>query len=274
MFLQIARAIDLGQSNLDHIAVSKSDQMMFVCGDRGSVLSIKLPLTEPAEYSSFYFHSSKILQMKLSFDDQTLITCSQAGVLCIWKLSSTEGKTIVLDKDFSYFNEILISKYDLEEKISSIKDLTQRTHELEMEHTYQMRQTESAYAEKIKSIHDTYCQAIEELKEKIEILESNHNAELNNINTDINLMKERHEAQMLEMEAKYNAQLIVEYDKYLTLEELKKKMREEYETRLRILQESKEKTIEELTKAYESKLFNLNKMLDEVCISFFNARNL
>lgn len=201
--------------------------------------------------------------MKLSFDDCTLITSSQAGVLSIWKLAYSEGKTIVLDKDFTYFNEILIGKTDLEEKISSIKDLTQRTHELEMEHTYQMRQTESAYADKIKDIHDTYCQAIEELKNKIEILEGNHNAELNNINTDINLMKERHEASMLEMEAKYNSQLIVEYDKYLTLEDLKEKMKEEYEARLDLLEKSKKATIEELTKSYESKLCNLNKMLEE-----------
>ena len=66
-FTKIARAIDLGQNNLDHIAVAKSDLMMFVAGDRGSVLSIKAPLTEPAEYTTFYYHSSKILQVQEIF---------------------------------------------------------------------------------------------------------------------------------------------------------------------------------------------------------------
>lgn len=203
--------------------------------------------------------------MKLSFDDQTLVTVSEAGSLCIWKLMHTEGKTVVLDKDFAYFNEILISKNDLEEKIASIRDLTQRMHELEMEHAYQMRQTESAYEEKIKAIHDTYCQAIEELKEKIEELETDHNAELNNVNSDVSTLRERHEAVMLEMEASYNAQLIVEYDKHSTLEQLKEQMMKEYEVQLKYLQESKEATIEHLTKQYESKIFNLRKMVDEVC---------
>lgn len=42
--------------------------------------------------------------------------------------------------------------------------------ELETEHTYQLRQAEAAQAEKLKEVHEGYCAAIEELKEKNEVL--------------------------------------------------------------------------------------------------------
>lgn len=41
--------------------------------------------------------------------------------------------------------------------------------ELETEHTYQLRQAEAAQAEKLKEVHEGYCAAIEELKEKNEV---------------------------------------------------------------------------------------------------------
>lgn len=41
--------------------------------------------------------------------------------------------------------------------------------ELETEHTYQLRQAEANQAEKLKEVHEGYCAAIEELKEKNEV---------------------------------------------------------------------------------------------------------
>lgn len=41
--------------------------------------------------------------------------------------------------------------------------------ELETEHTYQLRQAEATQAEKLKEVHEGYCAAIEELKEKNEV---------------------------------------------------------------------------------------------------------
>lgn len=40
--------------------------------------------------------------------------------------------------------------------------------ELETEHSYQLRQAEATQAEKLKEVHEGYCAAIEELKEKNE----------------------------------------------------------------------------------------------------------
>lgn len=86
--------------------------------------------------------------------------------MIIWKLINTMGKMVKLDKDFALSEDILIPYNDLAEKIYSIKDLSMRMNELLTEHSYQMRQAELHFNGKMKDLHEAYCIAIEELKEK------------------------------------------------------------------------------------------------------------
>lgn len=104
--------------------------------------------------------------MLISFDDKYLLTCAADSTLAFWKLVNTMGKTVRMDKDFRVSEEILIPYTDLADKITLIRDLTMRLSELDTEHSYQMRQTEASHNLKIKDIHEAYCIAIEELKDK------------------------------------------------------------------------------------------------------------
>ena len=60
-----------------------------------------------------------LLQMRITYDDQCLITVSEDGVLMIWKISDKEGRGLKRDKEVGYAEEILITKSDLEEKVST-----------------------------------------------------------------------------------------------------------------------------------------------------------
>lgn len=117
-------------------------------------------------YKPFFF----FFQMEISFNDKFLITCSLDGVICIWRLLNTEGKAIKLDKEFKPSSEILISRQDLQDRINMIKDLQLRMHELQTEHAYQMRQNDVVHNLRMKDVHEGYCSAIEELKEKNEVI--------------------------------------------------------------------------------------------------------
>lgn len=110
--------------------------------------------------------------MLISFDDKYLLTSADDSTLAFWKLINTMGKTIKMDKDFKMSEEILIPYYDLSDKIISIRDLTMRLNELDTEHSYQMRQTEASHNAKIKDIHEAYCIAIEELKDKNTVIKN------------------------------------------------------------------------------------------------------
>lgn len=44
--------------------------------------------------------------MRLTYDDLNLITCSNDGTMCLWKLFNTERKCVKMDPDFSYSKEV------------------------------------------------------------------------------------------------------------------------------------------------------------------------
>lgn len=58
-------------------------------------------------------------QMVITFDDQSLLSVSEDGCLIIWKLIDKEGRGLRRDREICYAEEILITKSDLEEKVSA-----------------------------------------------------------------------------------------------------------------------------------------------------------
>jgi len=67
------------------------------------------------------------LQMKITYDDQYLVTVSEDACVMIWKIQDKEGRGIKRDKEVGYAEEILITKSDLEEKVSHKALLTSKT---------------------------------------------------------------------------------------------------------------------------------------------------
>jgi len=57
--------------------------------------------------------------MKMTYDDQYLITISEDSCIIIWKVQDREGRNMKRDKEMSYAEEILITKSDLEDKVCS-----------------------------------------------------------------------------------------------------------------------------------------------------------
>lgn len=134
-----------------------------------------------------------------------------------------------------YLNQVLISRGDLGEKVQTIVDLNTRIKELESEHAYNMRQTINQNNDKVRDLHLSYCEAIEELRSKIDQLEEDHTNEINNINVEIANTKRAHDEAMREMEISYDNKLIVEYDKYSAFEERNNAMREDFEAKIESL---------------------------------------
>ncbi|KAI4457029.1 cilia- and flagella-associated protein 57 [Holotrichia oblita] len=266
MNCNVHRDVMVTSSGLDTVLLSNSDLMLFVTGNSGVVFSVKLPVLDNAEYQEYTVHSTKITHTAITYDDKYLITCSHDGCIVLWRLLNIEGKAVKLDKEFTPSTEILIGRGDLEEKFAIIKDLQLRMHELETEHAYQMRQSEALHNATIKDIHEGYCSAIEELKEKNEQLEIDHMQEINNINTEITKLKSGHEVFVQTLESNYNEKLIVEYEKYIKLEEKMDKMRIRYDKELEDLHASKKESETNITNNFIQKLNEKEVQLEEVSL--------
>jgi len=58
--------------------------------------------------------------MKMTYDDQYLITISEDSCVMIWKVQDREGRNLKRDKEILYSEEILITKSDLEDKVCTL----------------------------------------------------------------------------------------------------------------------------------------------------------
>ncbi len=56
--------------------------------------------------------------MRISYDDQFLFSVSMDGSLFAFKLTDKEGRGLKREKDITFAEEVLVTKVDLEEKVS------------------------------------------------------------------------------------------------------------------------------------------------------------
>lgn len=259
----VIREFMINDAKMLVLRMSKDDFGMFIGSPEGLIIFVKYPMQEPLDTTEFHVHCADITSMCLSFDEKVLVSAAQDGTLCFWRVTKSEALSLSRDMEFTRINEILIGKGDLEDKVDKIEELTVRMRELETENAYKMRQTEVFYNDKIRNIHQGYCEAIEELRTKIETLQEDRTNELNNINVDIARMKKTHEEAIRQMEMNYDAKLINEYDKYRDFEERNNLMRQEYEIQIDKLQKQRIEELEELRKDYEAQLHSKNLELEE-----------
>ncbi|KAK5641374.1 hypothetical protein RI129_009921 [Pyrocoelia pectoralis] len=260
----VHREVSVTKTGLDSITLSNSNQMLFVSGNEGTIYSVHLPILDTAEYLEFGGHCTSVLRLKISYDDRFIITASVDGVIGVWKLMNTEGKTLPVDKGANPSTDILITRLDLEEKIELIRTLQLRMHELMTEHSYQMRNIEALNNLKVKEVHEKYCLAIEDLKEKNEQLEAEHAQELSNMTVEANNLKLAHEQFVQKLDVSYNDKLIVEYNKYLLLEDKMGLMRTKYEKELEDLREAKKASEESITNDFLQKLHEKEVQVEEL----------
>lgn len=110
-----------------------------------------------------------LLQMKITYDDQFLVTISEDASIILWKIQDKEGRGVKRDKEVGWAEEILITKSDLEEKNSMMAELKTRVDELKMENGYQLRLKDMNYNEKIKELTEKFIQEMESLKTKNQV---------------------------------------------------------------------------------------------------------
>lgn len=71
-----------------------------------------------------------------------------------------------------YLFQILINKEDLGEKIQQIKYLENLVKSLETDHAYQIKEMETEHSDKVQELHNGYCAAIQNLKDKNQVIQS------------------------------------------------------------------------------------------------------
>ena len=84
---QTTKEVDLHTITLSTVVLSHDGTMLFTGSRAGRIQSFKFPLTLPGVWVEYNIHGDSITQMKLSLDDNRLITASKDGSLCFWQVT-------------------------------------------------------------------------------------------------------------------------------------------------------------------------------------------
>ena len=132
----LVREIDLHTVTLSSVALSYDRRMLFSGAVNGDVQAFAFPLTLPGAWEDFKLHGDLVTQMRLSRDNQRLVTAGKDGSLCIWQVrheplgtsASPQQATIglVSEAEVEYAHEILITKAELEDKNRLVLNLQQQ----------------------------------------------------------------------------------------------------------------------------------------------------
>lgn len=259
---QILRDVPSNGCVLTQVALSRSGRMLFAGTSSGTLRSFKFPLTSPGEWQEHQAHAGAITKMKISYDDQYLVSVSEDACLFVHKISDKEGRG-KRDRDVPYAEEILITRSDLEEKNSIMTELKTRVEELKMENEYQLRLKDMNYNEKIKELTEKFIQEMESLKTKNQVLKTDKDKEGAKHEEELSETMDVHSKEMEDIEAANNKKLMSEYEKYQELQTKSQRMQEDFEKQLQEMEGAKEHALEELTEYYEKKLQDKTSHLEE-----------
>lgn len=137
--------------------------------------------------------------MKITYDDQFLVTVSEDASIILWKIQDKEGRGVKRDKEVGWAEEILITKSDLEEKNSMMAELKTRVDELKMENGYQLRLKDMNYNEKIKELTEKFIQEMESLKTKNQVLKTEKDKEEAKHEEETAEIMEKHSKEMTDL---------------------------------------------------------------------------
>lgn len=252
----VLRNIDAGEVTLLCLTLSHSGRMLFAATTLGSLWSFKFPLSDAGERQEYQGHSSRVTRMKMTFDDQYLITVSEDASVMIWKIQDKEGRGMKREKDTMssmYADEILITKSDLEEKNAVMAELRTRVNELGMENEYQLRLKDMNYNEKIKELTEKFIQEMESLKTKNQILKAERDKQEAKHEEQLSEMMQKHAKELQDLESANNQKLMLEYEKYQELQTKMMKMQEENDHKLHEMEESKATALTQIEERYEIK---------------------
>lgn len=184
-------------------------------------------------------------------EENMLFTAGDDGLVMVWSVADREGRVKPSNEAPIFYEEVLVTRADMEEKMALTDELRTRVEELKMENEYQLRLKDLNYTEKIKELTEKFIQEMESLKSKNQILRVEKEKEIARFDEQTRLSEEKFSQEKSDQEASANSKLMQEYEKYQELLNQKHKMEEMFLRKERELQMQHDQAIHELEEDYE-----------------------
>ncbi|KAI8611737.1 WD40-repeat-containing domain protein [Chytriomyces sp. MP71] len=241
---------------LTQLAISNSGRMMFAGTAKGALRSMKYPLTGEAEdFQQHQVHSAGVSRFRVSCDDTMLFSAGEDGTVYLFKVMDRSERGIKKERAGALFSdEILITKSDLEEKTVVMAELRRSLEELKLEHEYQLRLKDMNFNEKLKELTEKYSQEIEALKIGTSVLRAEKEKEEVKQEEQVQSMKTGHMNELHDIEARYNTELMEEYEKFQALQTKSGSMQEQWQRQMKEYDSMTQRSLAQSQKDAEERL--------------------
>ena len=252
----LAREIETGVL-ISQLIIPENGKHLFAGTETGVIRAYKFPLS--GEFVEYQTHSGYCTRMRLSYDDTTLFSVSSDGSIYAFDVRDNVGRMKVLDSvgagDAQWsFEEVLVTRSDLEERKIRIQELDTQVNELMMQNEYQLRLKDLNMNEKIKEITEKFQSEIESDRARFDLTVQEKNEMEMEYEEKLKASRDRHQQQMQQLEAQYQAKIMAEVERYQQLQHEKELLNERWDEQNSLLVMSHERVIQELTEVYENKL--------------------
>ncbi|VDD76062.1 unnamed protein product [Mesocestoides corti] len=260
----ITLEVDSGDMLQTSIALSRSGHMLFCGGQEGHVRSYRFPFSNHNVWEDYVGHFGPIVKMQITLNDEFLVTASDDGSIMVWIIQERDGRSVKIERDVPWAEEVLITRSDLEEKNLIMSELRTRVDELKMENEYQLRLKDMNYSERIKELTEKFVKEMEALRLKNQTLRTEKEREAARHSEEMQEIMELHTRELKDLEVTSSHQLNIEVEKNTELQEKAQKMQESYESQISEMNSAKEKILEELTVFFENKLNEKTQMMESL----------
>ncbi|XP_014256263.1 cilia- and flagella-associated protein 57-like isoform X2 [Cimex lectularius] len=242
---EVERSFNLHQWSLYTVALANSNDMMFVAGENGAVLSIAYPISTKIYCEEYIMHTSPVKKVIVTHREITLLSISEDGALCMWEIVHPDQSDVKQD-DYKFLTEIMVNLEEWKENKKKLQGMKTRLDEIDEENEYIMRQVVATHEIGLKEIHRNYSTTITDLQNKIKLLEKSHLKEIGECNSVITLNNQKFANDLDELEKVYGAKVAEESNRSQNMLMATKKFMKDYWSKLQLLEKSSQEAMEML----------------------------
>ncbi|CAL8468481.1 g8021 [Coccomyxa elongata] len=164
--MQIIREFNTSCAILQ-LVLPPGGKTLYAGTDTGCIRAYKLPLSgEQQEVRCF---SGAVTRLRLSHNDSLLYATSADGSLFVFEVKERDPVRSMAKRDqgekMAYAEEVLLPKFDLDEKKQRILELEGQVRDVTLQNEYNMRLKDVAMAERIKELSDKHAaEAVEQAR--------------------------------------------------------------------------------------------------------------
>ncbi|CEG48844.1 WD40/YVTN repeat-like-containing domain [Plasmopara halstedii] len=229
------------------MALTKDCQRLFVGTKAGYIEVYTWPIRNKS-VAKYYAHAEGILHLRVTDDNEQLITCAEDGSVCIFYIlrsglqrqkhigisfAKPESSSVLIERrkaGGSYTDAVLIAREDLEERRIKVLEWQQRYDKATADIEFALHRKENEWINRLHVLKEESEHLVIQERVRFEELEACHQLATRKHNEELKKVEAHHVKMMQEIENQYERKLAQEMARYDTLSETLEKTRQRCES--------------------------------------------